>query len=143
MKKEIRKLLLLGVMLTGIVSSCQKDKSTFPDPATLPKGLIGSWVEVNTLADTVVFNSDNVHGTLWLQRGYEIRNGYRLPKIGSTGYEYTISSDSISMIDALSCSMQGGTYYFMMDETNMIINTGKFSEYIETEKSILTFRKIK
>ena len=144
MKKEFKKLLWVGVMLTGIVIlSCQKDKSVFPDPSTLPKGLLGSWVEVNTLADTIVFNSDNIKGILWLQRGFEFRNGYRLPKIGSTGYEYTLSSDSIKMIDELSCSMQSGKFYFKTDETNLVINIGKFSEYIETNKSILTFRKIK
>jgi hypothetical protein len=146
MKKRIFCLLWFGVILMTISSlSCQKEKSPFPDPATLPKGLTGSWVEVNTLADTIVFISDNIHGIFWLQRGFEIRNGYRLPKIGSTAYEYTISpeADSISLIDGLSSSLQGGTYYFQVDKTNLIINIGKFSEYIATKNSTLTFRKIK
>jgi hypothetical protein len=70
-------------------------------------------------------------------------NGYWLPKIGSTSYSYTISGDSITVVDGLSNSMEGGTYYFRFDEPNLTINIGKFSKYISTKKSVLTFRKIK
>jgi hypothetical protein len=70
-------------------------------------------------------------------------NGYWLPRIGSTIYLYRISGDSISVIDGLSNSMEGGTYYFKFDEPNLTINIGKFSKYINTKKSVLTFRKIK
>jgi hypothetical protein len=133
--------LTLTIFTTIILSSCQKDN--FPDPSTLPKGLTGSWVETNTKSDTIIFNSDNFKGLLWLQRGYEIRNGYRLPIIGSTGYSYEIFSDSIHMIDGESSAYISGTYFFKFDETNLIINIGKFSKYIATKKSTLTFRKIK
>jgi hypothetical protein len=70
-------------------------------------------------------------------------NGYWLPKIGSTWYSYTISGDSITVIDGLSNSMEGGTYYFKFDEPILTINIGKFSKYSGTKKSVLTFRKIK
>jgi hypothetical protein len=135
--------LTLTLLTTVILSSCQKDN--FPDPSTLPKGLTGSWVETNTMSDTIIFNSDNLKGLLWLQRGYEIRNGYRLPIIGSRGYSYEIFSDSnsIYMVDGESSAYISGTYYFKFDETNLIINIGKFSKYIDTKKSTLTFRKIK
>ena len=130
----------VGVMLV----SCQKDKSLeFPDPSTLPKGLIGSWVEINTGVDTISFNSDSGSGYFGLYRGYAMTNGYWLPKIGSTWYSYVISGDSITVIDGLSDSMEGGTYYFRFDEPNLTINIGKFSKYISTKKSVLTFRKIK
>ena len=69
-------------------------------------------------------------------------NGYWLPRIGSTIYSYTISEDSISIVDGLSNAMEGGTYYFKFDEPNLTIYTGKFSRYINTKKSTLTFRKI-
>ena len=124
-----------------VLFSCNKQE--FPDPSLLPKGLVGSWVEVNTKTDTIIFNSNSDTGIFWLHRGFEIRNGYRLPIIGSTGYDYEIVSDSITVIDGLSSSWNEGTYYFNFDEPNLTINIGKFSQYINTNKSILTFRKIK
>jgi hypothetical protein len=138
-------LLLLAVALFPCILfvSCQKDETFFPDPSTLPQGLVGSWVEANTLSDTLIFNSNENTGVAWLQRGYEIRNGYRLPVLGSTGYSYKITSDSIHMVDGLSSSYNGGNYLFKFDEATLIITVGKFSQYIDTKKSILTFRKIK
>ena len=123
--------------------SCRKNEISFPDPGTLPNGLTGSWVEINTGADTISFNSNDESGFFNLYRGYAMTNGYWLPRIGSTSYSYTISGDSISVIDGLSSSMAGGTYYFKFDEPNLTIHIGKFSKYIGTKKSILTFRKIK
>jgi hypothetical protein len=136
---------LMVAFLTGFaIFSCQKDKSLeFPDPGTLAKGLTGSWVEINTGADTISFNSNNDSGYFSLSRGFAMTNGYWLPRIGSTIYLYRISGDSISVIDGLSNSMEGGTYYFKFDEPNLTINIGKFSKYINTKKSVLTFRKIK
>ena len=122
------------------ISSCQKDE--FPNPSNLPKGLKGSWVETSTRIDTIRFNSDNQSGYFYLYRGFAITNGYWLPKIGSTPYSYNISGDSITVIDGLSSSMAGGTYYFKFDEPNLTIKIGKFCKYIATKKSILTFRKI-
>jgi hypothetical protein len=69
-------------------------------------------------------------------------NGYWLPRIGSAPYSYNITADSISVIDGLSSSMEGGTYYFKFDEPNLTINIGKFCKYITARKLILTFRKI-
>ncbi|MGD0755003.1 MAG: hypothetical protein ABR927_08065 [Bacteroidales bacterium] len=136
---------LMVAFLTGFaIFSCQKDKSLeFPDPGTLAKGLTGSWVEINTGADTISFNSNNDSGYFSLSRGFAMTNGYWLPRIGSTIYLYRISGDSISVIDGLSNSMEVGTYYFKFDEPNLTINIGKFSKYINTKKSVLTFRKIK
>jgi hypothetical protein len=137
-------LYLTVILLTGItLISCQKDNASFPDPSTLPKGLAGSWVETSTKSDTIIFNSDKDTGMLILQRGYEIRNGYRLPIIGSDMYKYTILSDSIRMMGGLSNVFFDKTFYFKYDEANLTINIGKFSQYIDTKKSILTFRKIK
>jgi hypothetical protein len=130
----------LLILLMLFTFSCQKDE--FPDPNTLPKGLIGSWVETNTRTDTIIFSSNRDTGIFWLQRGFEIRNGYRLPVIGSTGYHYEIFSDSIKVVDGLSSAWEQGTYYFHFDEPNLTINIGKFSKYINTKKSTLTFRKI-
>ncbi len=126
-----------------MLSSCQKDDNSFPDPSTLPKGLAGTWVETSTISDTIIFNSDKETGMLILHRGYEIRNGYRLPVIGSDMYQYTLLTDSIRLMGGLSSTWFDETFYFTYDEANLTINIGKFSQYIDTNKSILTFRKIK
>jgi hypothetical protein len=144
MKTNTVRKLIFGLIVTisfGIFFvSCQKDE--FPDPNTLPKGLTGSWVETNTLADTIRFNSDTQSGYFFLSRGFAMTNGYWLPKIGSAPYSYNITGDSISVIDGLSSAMEGGTYYFKFDEPNLTVKIGKFCKYIATKKSILTFRKI-
>jgi len=124
-----------------LLLSCEK--GDFPDPATLSKGLAGSWVETHTLEDTIVFNSDRDTGYFYLSRGYEMRNGYWLPKIGSAPYSYIISEGSITVIDGLSSSLQGGTYYFRYNETDLTISIGKFCKYIDTKRSTLIFRKIR
>jgi hypothetical protein len=137
-------LFLAAALSTGVVFvSCQKNELSFPDPDTLPKGLIGSWVEINTRADTISFKSNKDSDHFNLSRGFAMTNGYWLPRIGSTSYSYTISGDSISVVDGLSGSREGGTYYFKFDEPILTINIGKFSKYISTNKSTLTFRKIK
>lgn len=117
--------------------SCKKDQT----PNSLPNEIIGSWVEINTLADTIFFSSNDAKGLFSLHRGYEIRNGYRLPVIGSTMYLYELARDSIKLVDGLSSSMDGGTYYFHFNASDLTFNIGKFSKYINTDKSTLTFRK--
>ena len=144
--QSLRKRVLFLTMIFSIgfmLISCQKDNTSFPDPSTLPKGLSGSWVETSTKSDTIIFNTDKETGILILQRGYEIRNGYRLPVIGSDGYSYKIYTDSIRLTGGLSSVFFDKTFYFKYDEANLTINIGKFSQYIDTKKSVLTFRKIK
>ena len=126
-------ILLIVALSFGIVLvSCQKDE-----------GLAGSWVETSTITDTISFNSDKETGMLSLQRGYEIRNGYRLPVIGSDLYRYKMLTDSIRLTGGLSSTFFDETFFFKYDEANLTINIGKFSQYIDTKKTILTFRKIK
>jgi hypothetical protein len=141
LKKQLP--LMLTILIGLVLFSCHKDELSFPDPSTLPKGLTGTWIETSTVTDTIVFNSDNESGYFFLSRGYEITNGYNLPKIGSAPYSYKISGDKISVTDGLSSAMTGGDYYFKFDEPNLTINIGKFCKYISTKKSTLTFRKIK
>jgi hypothetical protein len=141
-KFEKCRLYLIVALSFGIaLVSCQKDE--FPDRNTLPKGLTGSWVETTTKSDTIVFKSDRESGYFYLSRGFAMTNGYWLPKIGSAPYSYKLSGDSISVGNGFSSTMEGGTYYFKYDEAILTINIGKFSQYIDTKKTILTFRKIK
>jgi hypothetical protein len=135
--------LIVAFLTVFAIYSCHKDKMLFPDPGTLPKGLTGYWVEINTGTDTISFGTNTDSGYFSLSRGFAMTNGYWLPKIGSTSYSYTILGDSISVVDGLSNSREGGTYYFKFDETILTISIGKFSKYISTKKSLLTFRKIK
>ena len=132
---------LLGIVFVLTLSSCQKIE--FPDPSSLPPGLEGTWVETKTISDTIVFLSNDNDGMFYLHRGFEIRDGYRLPTIGSTVYQYEISGDSIKLINGLSSLWGQEVYYFHFDEPNLTIKIGKFSKYIDTKKSILIFRKIK
>jgi hypothetical protein len=145
MKTKMVKICLIHftILLSFVIalSACQKDE--FPDPSNLPKGLTGSWVETTTKTDTIIFKSEKETGTLILQRGYEIRNGYRLPIIGSDIYMYTMLSDSIRLRGGLSSTYFDETFFFKYDEAILTINIGKFSQYIDTKKTILTFRKIK
>ena len=144
-------LCLALVFSTGIILvSCQKESTTpfdekdlFPDPSTLPQGLIGAWVETTTLTDTLEFITNNDFGLAFLYRGYEIRNGYYLPVIGTDGYFYTIDNDSIRMQAGLSSLWFDDTFYFSFDRKNLVIDIGKFCKYIESDENILTFRKIR
>lgn len=131
------------ILIFGLLFSCRKENFSFPDPDTLPKGLTGSWVETSSVSDTLVFKSESDSGFFLLSRGFSMTNGHMLPTIGSGPYSYNISGDSISVLNGLSDSMEGGTFYFRFDEPNLTINIGKFTKYINVKKSILTFRKIK
>ena len=144
-KSQLRSILflLLSVSILVLSYSCQKDKFSFPDPSTLPSGLTGSWVETSLGVDTINFNSNSDTGFFFLSRGFAETNGYWLPKIGSAPYSYIISGESIFVIDGLSSSLQGGHYYFKLDNPHATIQIGKFSKYLDTKKTILSFRKIK
>lgn len=120
--------------------SCQKIE--FPDPSTLPKGLQGTWVETSKGADTIIFSSNKDTGGFYLARGRDYYNGHLLPKIGSAPYAYIIKSDSIHVVSGLYSTFLGTNYYFKFNESSLTINIGKFCEYIDVKKSILTFRKI-
>ena len=145
-------LLCLAVIFsTGIIFvSCQKENPSpidepyiFPDPSTLPQGLIGTWIEAHTLTDTLVFNSSDDSGLVWLKRGFEISNGYYLPVIGSDAYSYQIENNSIHMKAGGSSLGVGESFYFSLDDKNLVITIGKFCKYIDTDESVLSFRKIR
>jgi hypothetical protein len=137
----LKKLLpLILTLLAGLMlGACQK--YDFPDPGTLPKGLMGSWIETNTMSDTIVFNKNNDTGFFLLKKGFGIINGYRLPLKGSGPYFYIIYPNSINLVNGYSSSFDSKTYYFNFNEPELTIQIGKFSEF-DTKKSILTFRKI-
>ena len=129
--------LLLSLILFTLIA-CHKEKSLI-----LPESIVGCWVEISAKTDTIYFTSNTNSGMFSLRRGFEIRNGYRLPVIGSSIYSYEIIPDSIKVRDGLSSLWDERTYYFHYDEPNSKFEIGKFSEYINIDNTILTFSKIR
>jgi len=127
---NIYKLFLAGVV-TLIWYSCEKDEY---------RVFIGSWVEVDTKTDTVVFNKESYDQSFILYRGTEERNGYTLPKIGSGPYLYRIIGDTISLYFGLSSSVVYYNYYFILDQEEQEFNIGPFTDF-DSDKEILTFKK--
>ena len=118
-----------------ILTSCEKNKVTI-------SGLQGTWVEIDTKTDTLIFKTNDLSGTFYLYRGFEMINGYYLPKIGSGMYSYDISGNSIKIVDLLSSTAGGNNYYFSIIHDNESFQVGMFT-FLETNKAILTFKRLK
>jgi hypothetical protein len=116
------------------ITACQKEDNTI-------QGLSGTWTEIDTKTDTIIFKTNSVSGSLLLNRGYETRNGYYLPKMGSGPYAYEISHDSIKLTWILSSSGYGQNYFFKFNESTDTFNIQVFTSFA-TNKAILTFRKL-
>jgi hypothetical protein len=118
-----------------ILFSCEKHDVTV-------SGLKGTWVEVDTKTDTIIFNHNATSGSFILSKGHEIRNGYVLPKIGSGIFLYELNKDSIRITDGLSSIHREGNYYFKFNESLKTFNIQIFTTGFTTEKDILTFKKL-
>lgn len=118
-----------------IVASCEKDN-------VIISGLKGTWVEIDTKTDTIIFKTNDQSGTFLLYRGFEIKNGYVLPKIGSGPYSFDITDDTIKIVHLLSSIAEGNNFYFSFNQDHESFKIGIFS-FFETNKAILTFRKLK
>jgi len=118
-----------------IFSACENNKVT-------TSGLKGTWVEIDTKTDTIIFKTDDLAGKFYLNRGFEMTNGYYLPKIGSGMYSYDISGNSIKIVDLLSSTAGGNNYYFSIIHDNESFQVGMFT-FLETNKAILTFKRLK
>jgi hypothetical protein len=124
---------LIIVLIMFCLPACQKQET---------QGLDGTWTEVDTQTDTIVFNSNSMPGLFLLNRGYEIRNGYNLPKLGSGLYNYEISNDSINLRWSVSSSFNNIKYFFKLNESSGTFNIQVFTTFA-TNKAILTFKKVK
>ena len=76
--------------------------------------LRGKWIEVNTKSDTLVFGLFGDQEAMMVNRGYEIRDSFRLPKHGSGPYDYRISKNKIALHSYLSSSMGYKDYMRML-----------------------------
>jgi hypothetical protein len=137
-KSMMKKTTVIQIIFLIVLSfiACQKEDNAI-------QGLDGTWIELDTHTDTIVFKTNFSSGSLMLNRGFETINGYYLPKIGSGPYAYEISNDSINLTWLLSSSVYPNrrNYFFNLNESSGTFNVQVFTAF-ETNKAILTFKKL-
>ncbi len=99
------------------------------------------WIEESSGLDTIIMNIRKTEGELYLNRGFEIRNGYRLPKWGAGPYTYSVNSDSIELISLLSNCACGNAYYFKINPSMESFTIVNFYDEFGTGPQQLTFIK--
>ncbi len=134
MKNSIVRLLTL-VFIVVFFISCEKHDNEII-------GLKGTWIGTYDNNDTIIFKSSSTTGSFVLNRGYETRNGYVLPKLGSGPYSYKISNDSINVLWLLSSSGYGTNVYFKLREPEKRFQIGIFTAGFVTNLAIVEFQKI-
>jgi hypothetical protein len=117
--------------------SCKSDSLSTPDL------LKGKWIEVNTKSDTLVFGLFGDQEAMMVNRGYEIRDSFRLPKHGSGPYDYRISKNKIALHSYLSSSMGYKDYTFKFDLKTSRIEVDKFYETADSTVTKLVFERLK
>jgi len=117
--------------------SCTSDSLSTPDL------LKGKWIEVNTKSDTLVFGLFGEQEAMMVNRGYEIRDSFRLPKHGSGPYDYRISKNKIALHSYLSSSMGYKDYTFKFDLKTSRIEVDKFYETADSTVTKLVFERLK
>ncbi|HZK69400.1 MAG TPA: hypothetical protein VFC36_07385 [Paludibacter sp.] len=117
--------------------SCKSDSLSTPDL------LKGKWIEVNTKSDTLVFGLFGDQEAMMVNRGYEIRDSFRLPKHGSGPYDYRISKDKISLRSYVSSNIAYKDYTFKFDLKTSRIEVDKFYETADSTVTKLVFERLK
>ncbi len=100
--------------------SCTSDNLTVPDL------LKGKWIEVNTKSDTLVFGLFGDQEAMLVNRGFEMRDSFMLPKHGSGPYGYRIFKDKISLRYYLSSNHEYKNYKFKFNSKTSRIEVEKF-----------------
>lgn len=124
------------VLIVVWFTSCEKNNNDELN------GLMGSWIGTYDNNDTIIFESDSITGMFLFNRGYETRNGYVLPRLGSGPYYYEISKDSIHVVWGLSSSHYGSTVYFKFNESQKRFQIGIFATGFVTNLGIVEFKKL-
>ncbi|MBN2610108.1 MAG: hypothetical protein JXB00_00985 [Bacteroidales bacterium] len=127
----MKNLLLIGILVFSL-ANCEKSDDE-------PMDLNGAWLENSHMTDTLVFDTRN--SMFILYRGYELRNGFWLPKYLSGPYLFEINGDSINLAGVLSGPFYQN-YYFNLDSKKRQINVGNFFVDSLSENHILTFSKM-
>lgn len=112
-------LFLLFVAIALFTFGCDNDELKI-------ESLDGIWVESSNLSDTLIFNTNEFEGWLYLNRGKELQNDYLLPKIGSGSYDYEIIADSIKLQYHLSSCMCPKSYEFKILSDEDKLRIGNF-----------------
>lgn len=123
---------LIIVLLTLL--SCSEEETNMVTSSDLN----GKWVDVETLMDTLSFESIGNKEIMNLGMGKEIRNGHLLPKYGSGPYEYKLAEGKISLYWMLSSNASFNDYYFKIIGNRL--NIGNF--YDSASGETLTFEKL-
>ncbi|MBV5283468.1 MAG: hypothetical protein JZU53_13690 [Paludibacter sp.] len=116
--------------------SCKSDSLSTADL------LKGKWIEVNTKSDTLVFGLFGDQEAMMVNRGYEMRDSFRLPKHGSGPYDYKILKNKISLRYYLSSYNGYIDYKFKFDLKTSRIEVDKFYETDSTVTK-LVFERLK
>lgn len=122
---------IMALLLSLI--SCKKD-----NVETMK--LDGAWIENSHKTDTLVFVSEI--SFVYLNRGYELRNGFLLPKDLSGPYLCEIKRDSINLTWSASSVGVGTNYYFNLDSKKKQIKIQNFFVDTLSNQDILTFSKM-
>jgi hypothetical protein len=123
------------MVITLFSFGCERDE---------PKNnsLKGSWIESSSLADTLIFETNEFEGLLYLNRGKELREGHMLPKIGSGPFFYEISEDSLFLRHiASSCSCTQNYSFTMLPEEGKLKVGNFFNDDIPLGE-LLIFEKL-
>lgn len=136
----MKKLIVILSFLLSILVGCEE--SYVFDEYVPISHMDGVWIEHINKLDTINFDNWHNPDIFELQRGFEYRNSYYLPKKHSGPYEYKISKDSISIRNLLSSSLYFETHYFRVNKTHdaFIIGDFIYENYWKTGK--LVFIKI-
>ena len=126
--------LMVGVvMLSGtFYLGCTKNRDNYD--VTLE----GNWVEATSRLDTLEFYTIDDSDFFELKRGFEMRNGSRLPKYGAGLYTYQVSVSDIHLKSLLSSNSEFLVYPFKLKSKTLQI--GDF--YNASSGKILTFKKL-
>ena len=126
----------LVLLIVGLCfNSCKKQNDEII-------GLKGTWIGIYDNNDTIIFKSSSSKGLFELNRGYETRNGYVLPKLGSGLYFYDISDENINVVSGVSSSGIGTNVYFKLNKSEQRFQVGIFAAGFVTNQAIVEFQKI-
>ena len=133
MKKSIYFLISSLILL---LFSCEKSESSKTE-------LTGTWIEVNDKTDTIEFNCWGSDENLIFRRGYDLVNGFRLPKYGSGIYALKLKTDSIAINNLYSNCFCYPTYYFKFNASRDTFQIGNFYDTTKAANYRFSFYRIK
>jgi len=125
---------VLMVLFLCLCYGCHNDDKTTTN-------LKGMWIDTGK-QDTLIFD-EKYDNTFEVRRGYEIVNGYRLPKIGTDFYQYKWRNDSILVNGYLWNCICFPAHYFSINADNTILEIGEFYNPNNPTSNRLKFYKVK